>query len=513
MAAGDGFRQVPFGFDKNEVNSYISDLRKKMSTLEADVSKYEEQTQAAEKLAAEADGRIKEAVEAADRKVSEINAKLEEEKDINYRHEMEINHLKERIDAEKKKMTDLLKSGKGVSEEATRAFNEVIEKANDEAADIIAKAEKRAEDIIGEAERKHNAINDRIASFLEHFRGQLEAMNNGYASVSSLAEELLGATSAEAVTLPAAEPTPVYYAPEPETAEQPDMSVFDSVEEEADMPADTSAEESAELIPEPVTLPITAEEGSPARLDTPIEYAEAEDKAEDKQPAEEAQADIPLMNPESSGNMFADGLFDSDSDDNISGFDMEAAEQSVSQIDPLDVSEHSEPMFNSDFTADLLSQTMTSSSLGDDADEDLLAAVRATEEAAAIKPSDMDDISMDDEGDSSGLSDEDDLMKALLDAEAALQGMNSAELSTEEEAAEEAAADPWADLQKQLEAMESSAADEPVVILAAKEQPEPEKYTAPPSADDSSIWDFGGSENSDDDMSPDFGGFGGFGGF
>ena len=44
MAAGDGFKQVPFGFDKNEVNSYISDLRKKMSANEAEMRKNDEKT-------------------------------------------------------------------------------------------------------------------------------------------------------------------------------------------------------------------------------------------------------------------------------------------------------------------------------------------------------------------------------------------------------------------------------------------------------------------------------------
>lgn len=42
MAAGDGFRQVLLGFDKNEVNAYISDLRKKMSALEADMRSNDE---------------------------------------------------------------------------------------------------------------------------------------------------------------------------------------------------------------------------------------------------------------------------------------------------------------------------------------------------------------------------------------------------------------------------------------------------------------------------------------
>ena len=80
MAAGDGFRQVPLGFDKNEVNAYISDLRKKMSALEADMRSNDEKTKAAEKLAEEADGRIKAAQSEADRKVEEMSSQLEEDR-------------------------------------------------------------------------------------------------------------------------------------------------------------------------------------------------------------------------------------------------------------------------------------------------------------------------------------------------------------------------------------------------------------------------------------------------
>lgn len=63
---------------------------------------------------------------------------------------------------------------------------------------------------------------------------------------------------------------------------------------------------------------------------------------------------------------------------------------------------------------------MPSSALTD-ADDDLLAAVRAAEEAAAIKPNNVSDIDMDEQPESSG-SEEDDLMKALREAEAAFGG-------------------------------------------------------------------------------------------
>lgn len=541
MAAGDGFKQVPFGFDKNEVNTYISDLRKKMSALEADMKKNDEKTKAAEKLAEEADSRIKAAQEEADKKVAEVSSQLEEEKETTSRQAIEIRNLKDRIDAEKKKMTDLLKSGKGVSAEATRTFNEVLDKANSEAAVIIEKAEKQAADIVAQAVAKQNEMSGRTSAFLDQLRAQLEAMNEGYNAVNASAAELLGTTPAEAVTLPAPESTakPVYIAPEPveeeEPAEAPDLSVFDQVAEEPEEESVPETEGQPEPVPEteepaaepeeepesePVTLPITAEEGAPAVFDEEWGGSEMADAvaAAEKKMSEENKVDIPLMNPDVSNPFGGDLFTNDDNQDDMTGFDMDKPDETVDHVAPLDVSDHAEASFDNDFTKDLLAQTMPSSSLGADADDDLLAAVRAAEEAAAVKPNSVSDISMDDEPEDSGLSEEDALMKALRDAEAALQSVSdSGNSSTDDVPQEEPAADdPWADLQKQLEAMESAnGADSAISYDEPEKQEEPveEKPVTPPSADDSSIWDFGGSsdsDSSDDDMSSDFGGFGGF---
>ena len=242
--------------------------------------------------------------------------------------------------------------------------------------------------------------------------------------------------------------------------------------------------------------------------------------AAEKKMAEENKQDIPLVNPDSGSDPFG-GVFDvSDNHDDMSGFDMDTHTEEPEQVDeikPLDVSDHSEASFNNDFSKDLLAQTMPASALTD-ADDDLLAAVRAAEEAAAIKPNNVSDIDMDEQPESSG-SEEDDLMKALREAEAAFGGTSFHDAADEEpEEDTSAAADPWAELQNQLKAMESANGASSAITYDAPEpqeenQPE-EQSTTPPSADDSSIWDFGGgnsgSGSDDDDMSSDFGGFGGF---
>ncbi|MGN1120159.1 MAG: hypothetical protein ACI4Q4_07355, partial [Oscillospiraceae bacterium] len=157
----------------------------------------------------------------------------------------------------------------------------------------------------------------------------------------------------------------------------------------------------------------------------------------------------------------------------------------------------------------LIAQTMTSSHLDASADEDLLAAVKAQEEKFAVKPSiSMDEQDMDDSA--SAPSDEDELMKALREAEAALGDLSGLGEPAADTAADSLGGDnPWDDLQKELAAMESAGG-----LGTDFGMGEPEKPAEPaaPSADDASIWNFGSSDSSsDDDMSGDmFGGFGGF---
>lgn len=535
MAAGDGFKQVPFGFDKNEVNTYISDLRKKMNAMEADMRANNEKTRAAEKLADEADGRIKAAQQEADKKVGEISAQLEEEKSTTSRQLVEIRNLKERLDNEKKKMTDMLKNGKGVSQEATRAFNEVLDKANEEAAAIIENAKKQAQQIIDAAQQHTEEVTKKTDAFMAQLREQIESMNAGFNDLNKSAAELLG-TEAPAVSLPEPEPVaapaPVITQPEA-PVEVPDMSVFDVAEDIEEQPAEepepVQPEPEPASEPEPVPEPVPepeeeAEEDSTASMFddewSGNEMADAVSAAE-KQMEQITKKDIPLVNPDAA-NPFGGDLFDmSEKQDDMTDFSLDkpedTAEEHISEISPLDVSDHAEASYDNDFTKDLLAQTLPSSSLGNDADDDLLAAVRAAEEAAAVQPNNVSDFDMDEEpAQTFGASEEDDLMKALREAEAAFGGTvtDDDSSSNDEEEESSAAEDPWAALQKQLEAMESANGagsavtyDEPEPV---EEQPAEDPQVAPPSADDSSIWNFGGSGSDDDDMSSDFGGFGGF---
>lgn len=541
MAVGDGgFSTKPMGFDKNEVNEYISNLRKRMNELEADMKANNEKTEAAQKLAAEADQRIQAAVAEAQGKTDELSRQLKGERDYSEKLKKQIDDLKKKLDEEKKKMTDMLKSGKGVDAEAKRAYAEVIDKANADAKEITDKATAAANEIISAAEQHRAEIEERLAEFMTVLRGQIDTINDGYKSVNDSAAALLGA---KAAPLPAA---PVFTAPAAPVEEQPAPAAEEPVkvnepapQEEASPAAeatDTAEEPDAANEPDSsaddaaLLEAIMAMEAQSAPQNTAEPEAEESDSGDmladfggewggievaESIANDEKKEKVPLMNPDAPKDLFGNDLFNSDSsDDDMSGsFD---TEETIDEIEPLDNSHHAKASFDSSFTNELISQTMTSANLGDDADEDLLAAIRAQEEKFAVKPNDVSvgDLDMDEHEDAP--SDEDALMNALREAEEALNNMGGSKM--DDSASEDTSgSNPWDDLQKQLEEMEKAGNFGDLSFDTP--EPEPNQAAAAPaaetpSADDASIWDFGmggETESSDDDMSGDmFGGFGGF---
>ena len=535
MAVGDGgFKQVAFGFDKNEVNAYISDVRKKMKSMEEDMKANDKKTEEALKLAEEADERIKAARREDEDKLAEVNKQLSIEQERAVKYKDDLDAAKKELEQERKKMSDMLISGKGVSAEAQKAYTEVIDKAKTDAQVIIDEANEKAAAIVAQAEAQRAAAQSSTAQFLEVLRAQMDAISAGYKSVSESAAELLGAEIAAVevpvLSAPAAAPAPVAVkaeepAPVEEAAEEPA-----AVEEAAEEPA--AVEEAAE---EPAPAEEAAEEPESAAELPSVDAMPAAEPSEELATFDDAwggnelaqtiynnekENAVPLVNPEQK-NLFGEDLFKGGEDIMVEEltdkFEPAADDEVVDEIKPLDVSDVAEAKYNDSFDNDLLSQTMPSGSMGD-LNESLLETIKAAEEAFAVQPS-ITDLDMDEE--EAPADTEDDLMKALREAEEALNSMAPpASVSMDDDAADTVAADsgsdssnPWADLQKQLEAMEQSGG---VPDEAPAAQAEPVAAAVPadpaaPSADDSSIWDFGSGESSDDDMSGDmFGGFGGF---
>ena len=495
MAADGGFSTKPMGFDKNEVNEYISSLRKRMNEIEAEKKENDKKTQEAIKTAEEADERVKQAEEAGEKKAAALQEQLDVANVKAERANKQVEDLKKQLSDEKQKMTDMLKSGKGVSAEAKKAYNEALARAEEDAKEITDKAQETAAQIIADAEARRTAADEKLAKLMELVRAQMEIFNGGYKSISDAAADLLGTELAPAaVEIPDFSAMVKPAAPEskPEAPEKPAKPENPAKDEKTAKQPEPVQEKQ----PEPVEASFDAWGGS----DLAASILEDEKKA--------AAADTPADDP------FANDLFGMAGGDDV-GADLTGAfeapvENPVDEVLPLDNSDHAKPVTDITFAEDLISQTMTSSNLDGSENEDLLAAVKAQEEKFAVQPNVPVDLDMDDMAEDSP-SDEDIMAQLLKEAEALGQGSFSepaADIQAEEEKPVET--NPWDDLQKQLEAMEQSGFGG----LDLGDAPEPKAEDPKPvSADDSSIWDFGSGEssdnNSDDDMSGDmFGGFG-----
>ena len=472
MAVGDGGFKTAFqGFDKNEVNEYISNLRKKMNELEAEMKDNDSKVKAAVKTADEAESKIQKLEKANNEKIAELEQQIKTERRNN-------EDLLNKIDDLKRKV----KNGGSVSSSASSAdaqkqAAEIIEKANKTAQDTVAAANKTAREVVDKAKQtaKEIVANAQSASaaggaaaavnldgFMSEVKKFLEQINSGYKKICDKAEEIS-----------------VEEAPAPALVEIPDFS--DVAAPEAAAPTAQVPEAEVPVFSEPEPTPEPASELSFEDLS-------------------ELSSDMPEEND----------------DDMMAGFG--TLDEPVTEVKENDTSEHSKASFDMDFDKELIAQTVPSSTLeASDIDEDLLAAVREEEAKHAVQPTpeeDRRDFDMDMSDDDDGA----DAMRKMLEAaEAAFGGGGNLDFDTDDNSAsepEQASADnPWEDLQKQLEAMEQSgnfgdSEPEPEPAPAAKE-PEldftdtDERPT--PTTDDSSIWDFSSSEASsdDDDMSGD----------
>lgn len=534
MAVGDGgFSTKPMGFDKNEVNEYISNLRKRMNEIEAEKKLNDEKTEAALKQAESADERVKEAQRAGEEKAAQLQAELNAAQRGADNLNSQIESLKTQLEAEKKKMTDMLRSGKGIDSEAKRAYAEVISKAEADAKVIITDAEQTAEKIVSEARQNAAATQEKVSALLDVIRTQLDSMSGGYKSIAETASEVFSASGGAFA------------------ADIPDFSAMANAAIEK-LEKEEGVIEEAPAKPEPKAK----SEEKPAKAkseEKPAKTVEEAPKAEEKLPASTAEmADakpdsgdlasfdddvwggaavaksiydeanerhgIPLLNPDRDKSLSLFGAEpEQTGDDDMQsmadlaaslGADMAAESEPVSDVEPMNNDDHAKAAFDSGFSSDLLAQTMNSSNLGDDADDDLLAAIKAQEEKYAVKPrTPVEDLDMDDTPEEGGVSDDEfDFMKTLEDAEKKLRDMGggNAEFTPEENSS-----NPWADMQKELEALEQSGGFGGDDVFT---QPEPDTPAAP-TTDDSNIWNFGteptsDSSSDDDMMSSDFGGFG-----
>ena len=499
MAVGDGgFSTQMGGFNKNEVNEYISNLRKKMNELEAEMKDNDSKVKAAVKTADEAESKIQKLEKEKNDKISELELQIKTERKNSEDLLDKIDDLKRKVknkvagavsgasseDAQKqaaeiidkanKTARDTVaaanKTAKKTVDDANKTAKKTVDEANKTAREVVEKAKQTAKEIVENAQGASAAggvSSVNLDGLMNELRGFFDKMNSGYKSIIAKAEEISSQSPAEA-----------------KAVEIPDFSGFEA-------PA-AAAPEEAEV-----------------------------------QIAEAPEAEAPVFSElEPNNDISFENIEQISSDDEPTAFDDDMMgafgnlDEPVSEVKENDTSDHSKAAFDMDFDKDLIAQTVPSSSLNaGDVDEDLLAAVRREEEKFAVQPTDgredfdMNSMSMDD--DSAADDGAEAMRRMLAEAEAAFGGGSSLEYDADAQQDDEPApaassGNPWEDLQKQLEAMEQSgnfgdsepepAEEEPAAKPSAVEDPQV------PTTDDSSIWDFSSDSSSssdDDDMSSD----------
>lgn len=486
MAGEGGFKSALNGFDKNEVNEYISNLRKTMKEMEAEKRANDEKTAAAVKTAEEADNRVKAAEKQAAEKIAELELQAKTERRNAESMAIQIDELKRKL---KSKPGTAAAPGKADTAAAEKRSAEIIAAANKTAQEVVEKAKKAANDIIASAQSAAGSASAGANSaaseeFMRVLKNYLDTVNNGFGEVSRKASELFGEGSAPvpvaAVTVPDFSDIAAPQADVPKSEPAPEMSA----EPEPDMGMGLSGDFFAAL---------------------------TDDSSDDDMTAFGSE-DVAPINPKSPKAEVLESF-------DLSHVHEPAVDEPVDAIEPLDADMGAKAELDSSFMTDLIAQTVPSSALGNEVDDDLLAAVKEQEEKFAVKPADegLDfnmDMSDNAPADDGGAEADDPMAALLAQAQAAFGGGSFGASEPEPEPEPEPAgmgmgsSGDWADLQKQLEAMEMSGnfggdAPESVAAEPAKNIAEDPKA---PSADDSAIWNFGdmGSGSSDDDdMSSD----------
>lgn len=486
MAGGEGgFSTKAMGFDKKEVNEYIANLNQRMKEIEADKKSNDEKTQKALKAAQDADNKIKAIKSESDKKIADLELQLKTERRNEENLLIQIDELKRKIKQKGSSDTSNSKaSDKAASAAAENKAAEIIANANATAKDIVDKANKTARDTVEKAKATATRmVEDAQGSGGGNVKGLDEFMSvlgsfvnkvtSGVNEVNQKASELLGAQSAEPVTVPDFSNI---------TAPQATAPVAESVPK-------VSKAKTSKATAAPVKSNI--DDDLFAAFDDDNSSADMDD---DFDMISEVK---PLDDPSEAPGAVV--LEEFDLSELSTGFD--EFEEPVSEVKPIKEKKAGAAELSQEFETQILAQTANSSMLQNDMNEDMLAAVKQQEEHFAVKPSDdVSDLDMEQ-------SDDEDPLAAMLKQAELTFGSASANSSDDYEEPEESKPDektddsnPWAALQNELFAMEKTGD----FGESESESGMGESLTADPAApnaDDSAIWDFGDdSPSSDDDM-------------
>lgn len=458
MAAGEGgFSNQINGFNKAEVNEYIGRMSKEKQKLEQDLKAKEDSLKVATKLATEAEDKIKSVKEESDKQIAELNAKLKEER-------KKSDELIIQMDDLKRKLKNSSGKSSASDPNAEKHAEEIIRSANEKARKIIADAEKKAASMPakGGSSGATGAASIDSAALMNLLKGFQTMVSGELQKLTAKASDILKT------------PAPAAASPAASAAARSDLTT-----------ADDNMSMSGGL----------------------FENMDDDNASND---------DMGGFGDLAFGDM-TDAGSDNSTDMSIPEDDMDMSGDPITEVIALDDPDIPKTEMDEDFGKDLLAQTVPSSALGD-AMQDIFGAAGGDIEINGNNDSVDFDMGGNANSDNFGNTGNSDSGMSDIDAMNALLGQMSASLENAGgsadnagEAAENTSSsnddNPWANLQAQLDEMEKSGNFGGDDSGTASEPDMTTEAPAAPSADDSSIWNFGmtpdSDDSGDDDMSDD----------
>lgn len=504
MAGGEGgFSTKAMGFDKKEVNDYIANLNQRIKEIQVEKKDNDEKLQKALRKAQDADAKIKKAKEESQSKITELELELSAERKNQEKLINQIDELNRKLKnsgrvsgsnsgTDEKRSAEIIAKAnaeaKAIIDKANATAKATVDKANTTAKDTVEKAKATAQQLINDSKGAGGgAVNiDGLDELIDLIGGFVNNLTNEAGEIKQKAAKLNNSQSENRVTVPdlSAVSAPVAAAP---VAEAPKA-------EHAMSPGNLSSGLSFDAF---------GESDDSVSSDDLFSMLEEDSSSSDDGDMEMISEVLPIDDfaPAPSAG-FVDELTETDDTD----FDF-----GVTEVTENNTTNENRPVVNSDFESQILAQNFTSSSLAEQVDEDMLAAVKQQEEKYAVKPSSdgIIDFDMD-----MSAEEEDPLAAMLKQAEQLFGGASASEEPKQTEdtepksssSASDDASNPWAALQNELLAMEKSGGLESNDDDFYNGQTSSSSDPKVPNTDDSAIWDFGDeSRDSDSDSEDDMG--------
>ncbi len=177
----EGFRTSVNGYNRDDVNKYIAELRRKVKQMEAEMAENNKAAEQTRALQGSLDDKIKEGIAEAEKTASSYRSELQTLRSKAHDYEDVIERLKQELQVKNRDLALSVKAdGKTV-----KNFDMIIARANSQAGDIVDEAKATAREIIAEAKSQRVDLITDVKMLLSVLNAQKYAVESSFSSISA----------------------------------------------------------------------------------------------------------------------------------------------------------------------------------------------------------------------------------------------------------------------------------------------------------------------------------------